>query len=187
MVDWAWHVKFSLISKSYLFASLLCLWNICETCKNGWKQSLLHILNGCAHICLPTGSCYGPWNSPVVSLVWAYLPSQSSTWYWAMDFECFCRLSTNYTYLTCWNWVCQHSVMAEATVKQHAFAIIISISNIWIPGFVYVSAIFSAVNIRHNVTHHVPGFCQTVVAWWRSWHCGVQTVSLAPFESCNGV
>ena len=32
-VDWAWHVKFNLFSKSCLFASLLRLWNICETYK----------------------------------------------------------------------------------------------------------------------------------------------------------
>ena len=48
-VDWASHVKFNLFSKSCLFASLLRLWNICETCINIWKRSLFHILNGCAH------------------------------------------------------------------------------------------------------------------------------------------
>ena len=85
-VDWAWHVKFNLFSKSCWFASLLCLWNICETCKNGWKQSLFHILNGCVLICSPTGSCHGPWNSQVVSLVWPLLASQSSTRRLAKDF-----------------------------------------------------------------------------------------------------
>ena len=50
-VDWAWHVKFNLFSKSCLFASLLRLWNICETCINIWKRSLFHILNRCAQIC----------------------------------------------------------------------------------------------------------------------------------------
>ena len=44
-VDWAWHVKFNLFSKSCLFASLLRLWNICETCKKRTKRSLFHILN----------------------------------------------------------------------------------------------------------------------------------------------
>ena len=33
-VDWAWLVKFNYFQKSCLFASLLRLWNICETCKN---------------------------------------------------------------------------------------------------------------------------------------------------------
>ena len=36
-VDWAWNVKFNLFSKSCLCASFLHLWNICETCKNGWN------------------------------------------------------------------------------------------------------------------------------------------------------
>ena len=36
-VDWAWHVKFNLFTKSCLFASLLRLWNIWETCKNEWN------------------------------------------------------------------------------------------------------------------------------------------------------
>ena len=53
-------------SKSCLFVSLLHLWNICETCKNGWNGSVFHNLNGCVHICSPTGSCHGSWNSRVV-------------------------------------------------------------------------------------------------------------------------
>ena len=81
-----WHVKLNLISKSCLFASLLRLWNICETRKNGWKRSPFHILDGCAQICLPTGSCHGPWNSRIVSLVWPLLALQSSTRPLAMDF-----------------------------------------------------------------------------------------------------
>ena len=72
-VDWAWPVKFNSFSKSCLFASLLRLWNICETCKKRMKQSLFHILNGYAHICSPTETCHGPWNSRVVSLVWPLL------------------------------------------------------------------------------------------------------------------
>ena len=85
-VDWAWHVKLNLFSKSCLFASLLRLWNICETCKKGWKRSLFHILNGCAQICSPTRSCHGPWNSRVASLVRPLLAFQSSTRRLAMDF-----------------------------------------------------------------------------------------------------
>ena len=124
-VDWAWHVRFNLFSKSCLFASLLRLWNICETCINIWKWSLFHILNGCAQICSPTVSCHGPWNSRVVSLVWPLLASQSSTRL-AMDFQCFCRLLLKCTYLTCRNFVCQHSVMVETTLKLRAFAFIVS-------------------------------------------------------------
>ena len=133
-VDWAWPVKFNLFSKSCLFASLLRLWNICEICKNGWKRSLFHILNGCALKCSPTGSCHGPWNSRIVSLPWPLLASQSSTRWLRWIFECFCRLSLNYAYLTCRNFVCQHSVMAETSVKRRAFAFICKI---------YVSAILA--------------------------------------------
>ena len=50
------------------------------------KQSLFHTLNGYAHIFLPTGSCHGPWNSRLVSLVWPLLASQSSTRRLTMDF-----------------------------------------------------------------------------------------------------
>ena len=71
--------KFNLFSKSCLFASPLSLWNIFETCKKRIKWSLFHILNGYAHIYLPIGTCHGPWNSRVVSLVWPLLASQSST------------------------------------------------------------------------------------------------------------
>ena len=69
--------NFNLFWKSCLFASLLRLWNIGETCINVWKRSLFHILNGCAQICSPTASCHGPWNSRIVSLVWPLLASQS--------------------------------------------------------------------------------------------------------------
>ena len=168
-VDWAWHVKFNLFSKSCLFASLLRLWNICETCKKRMKRSLFHVLNGYAHICSPTETCHGPWNSRVVSLVWpCWLPSplpspRLGDWQWI--FACFCRLSTNHIYLTCWNFVCQHSVMAETTVKQRAFAFItFHFQSIVLSRFVYVGAVFSAVTTCR-------GFHLTVIAWRRSWHC----------------
>ena len=43
----------------------------------------------------------------------------------------FCLLSPNYTYFTCRNCVCQHSVMTETTVKQRAFAFICPMSNMY--------------------------------------------------------
>ena len=85
-VDWAWHVKFNSFSKSCLFASLLLLWIICETCKKRMKRSLFPIVNSYAHICSPTETCHGLWNSGVISLVWPLLASQSSTRWLAMDF-----------------------------------------------------------------------------------------------------
>ena len=46
--DWASHVKFKLFPKSNLFASLLRLWNICETYENGvcptsWMAALIYV------------------------------------------------------------------------------------------------------------------------------------------------
>ena len=35
---------------------------------------------------LASGSCHGPWNSRILSLVWPLLASQFSTWRLAMDF-----------------------------------------------------------------------------------------------------
>ena len=72
-------VKCHFISKSCFFASRLHLWNICETCKNGWK----HVCSTswmAAHISVhPKASCHGPWNSRVVSLMWPLLASLSWT------------------------------------------------------------------------------------------------------------
>ena len=126
------------------FASFKYLWD-----KNGWKRSLFHILNGCALICLPTGSCYGSWNSRVVCLMWLLLASQSSTRRLAIFF-CFCRLSPNYTYLTSRNYVCQQSVIAGTTVKQRAFAYIMFDFQKWETWLRLRRAIFSAVNMRQN-------------------------------------
>ena len=61
------HVKFNFFLKFCLFASLLRLWNICETCKNGVCWTVPHRTWCRTHsdsfICTPTGSCHGPWNS----------------------------------------------------------------------------------------------------------------------------
>ena len=85
-VDSVWHVKFKLIFKilfiCFTFASLNYLWYL----QNGWNQSLFHILHGCTHACSRTGSCHGPGDSRVVSLVWPLLTSQSSTRRLVIDF-----------------------------------------------------------------------------------------------------
>ena len=86
IVHCAWHVKFNLFSKSCLFASLLRLWNIGETCINIWKTESVPHTFGCAQICSLTASCHWPWNSRVVPLVWPLLASQSSTRRLTMDF-----------------------------------------------------------------------------------------------------
>ena len=111
------------------------------------KESVPHPKWLRTYKCSPTESCHGPWKSPVVSLVWPLLAFQSTTQWFAMAFERFCRLSPNYSYLTCQNFVCQLPVMAETTVKQRAFTFICPTFNIGVPGFFYIHDIFSAVNI----------------------------------------
>ena len=84
-VDWAWHVKwliFKILFICITFASLKYLWDL----QKRVKRSLFHILNGYTHIFSPTGTCHGPWNSRVVSLVWPLLASQSSTRRLTMDY-----------------------------------------------------------------------------------------------------
>ena len=135
---------------------------------NIWKRSLFHILNGCAQICSLTASCHGPWNSRIVCLVWPLLASQTSTRRLAMDFQCFCRLSLNYTYLTCRNFISQHSAMVETTLKPRAIAFILSdFSNMYWETQRYFSA---HANIRQTSSVVMPGFRQTVFALQRSWH-----------------
>ena len=100
---------------------------------------------------------HGLWNSRVVSLVSPLLASQSSTRRLAIDFECFCRLLPNYTCLTRQNFVHQHSVMAETTLKQRAFAFnVFDFQHSGIPGFIYVGAVFNAVNITSDTMCGIP-------------------------------
>ena len=42
---------------------------------------------------------------------------------WQMDFQCLRRLSSNYTYLTCRIFVCQHSVIVETTLKLPSYRV----------------------------------------------------------------
>ena len=89
-----------------------------------------------------------------------------------MDFQCFCRLSLNYTYLTCRNFVCQLLVMFETTLKLHAFAFIVSdFSNIYWE----IQRYFSAhVNIRQTSSVvripldcvHLAEELALVAFWW---------------------
>ena len=110
-----------------------------------------------------------------------YLAFQPSTRWLAMDFLCFCRLLLNYTYLTCWNFVCQHLVMVKRRLKPRAFAFIMS-------DFQHVLgnlALFLAqVNIRLMPCRDSTRLCST---------CGevgtrsISTVSPAPLISCHWV
>ena len=83
-----------------------------------------------------------------------------------MDFEFSQIVHTSHAEIL---YACQPSVMAETTVNQRAFALIVF--NIGISGFVYISAIFITVNTMSQ--HHMTGFRQTVVAWLRSWHSSI--------------
>ena len=81
-----WHVKFNLISKSCLFASLLRLWNISETRKNRMETESVPHSKWLRTNMFTHRVCNGPWNSRVVSLVWQLLASQYSTQRLAIDF-----------------------------------------------------------------------------------------------------
>ena len=119
--DWIFHVKFNFISKSCLFASLLRLRNICETCKKGWKRSVSYPKWQCTYMFAhgvvswteKQSSCF----FSVTIADFPVLDSAIGNW-----FERFCRFSPNYTYVTYRHFLCQLSVMAEATVKQRAFS-----------------------------------------------------------------
>ena len=110
-VDRAWYVKFNSISKSYLFASLLRLWNICGTCKSRvWCTPPHHML----------AERVASWTvnqSSVVGTIWP------STRRFAVDFtRCF-KFWTNYSHLICRNFICQPSAVTETRIKQRAFAL----------------------------------------------------------------
>ena len=84
------------------------------------------------------------------------LASQSSTRRFRNGFECFCRLSPNYTYLTCQNCVCQYSVIAETTVKHRAFAFIVFDSQHWDTWLRLCRRYFSAVNTTSQTMWGIP-------------------------------
>ena len=115
-------------------------------------------------------------------LVWPLLASSPRLGDWQWIFECFYRLSPNYTYLKSRNFVCQHSVMVETTVKQRVFApLSCKISKIVIRSIVYVGAIFSAVNTTCGDSTRLltPGGEVGTVAF--------KTVSPASLILCSGV
>ena len=110
------------------------------------RHSLFHILNGSAHICSPTGSCHGPWNSRVV----CWLPSP-----WLCDWQWILNAPVGFSQIIHTSneeilYACQPSVMAVTTVNQRAFAFIVF--DIGISGFVYIGAIFVTANTSHNTT-----------------------------------
>ena len=132
---WGWlilafHVKFSIILKLCLFASLLPLWNICEPCNNGVCWTIPHCTWCRTHsdsfICTPTGSCHRPWNRLVTYLcetigVLPALKSAIGSGFYKM-LSVFVKLYSPHIqifYITT-------SAITETTVKQRSFPFICS-------------------------------------------------------------
>ena len=128
--DWAWPSMSNFILRLCLFASLLRLWNICETCKSGVCWTIPHRTWRRTHsdsfICTPTGSYHGPWNSLVTNLcetigdLPAFDSAIGSGFYKLLSV--FAKLYAPHIpifYITT-------SAITETTVKQRSFAIICS-------------------------------------------------------------
>ena len=70
--------------------------------------------------------------------------NEPSTRRFALNSTSSYRFLSNYTHLTCRNFLCQHSAITETTVKQRPFAIIWFDTRLESPGFVGVSTLFLA-------------------------------------------
>ena len=145
-IGMTFQVKSKFISKFCLFALLLHLLNICETCLA--NCSISHI---CTHslipVCTPTGSRHRLWNSLAVYLGETIGVQPASTRRVALDFTSCCRLSTYYTHLTCRNFICQYSAIVKTTVKQRPLAFILLDCQCWdSPALYRSSTIFSTIN-----------------------------------------
>ena len=129
------------------------------------EPSPFHLLNGCTQIYSPTGSCHGPRNSRFVSLVWPLPAAQSSTRRLAMDFYLITLTSHAVILHANIQWWPNNSKIACICLYRVRFP-----TCIGIPGFVYVGAIFSAVNIRQC---HIPT-CQDSARMWFAWQINWQ-------------
>ena len=127
-LSWTFHVKFNFLLKFCLFASLLRLWNICETCKNGFCWTVPHRIWCRTHsdsfICTPTGLCHWPWNSLLTYLceTIAVLPALDS----AIG-SGFYKLLSVFTKLYSSRmpiFYISTSAVTEATAQQRSFAFI---------------------------------------------------------------
>ena len=177
---WGWlsltfHVKFNFISKFCLFASLLRLWNICETWKNGVCWTIPHPTWRRTHsdsfICMPTGSCHGPWNSLVTSLceTIGVLPALDS----AIG-SGFCKLLSVSAKLYAPHIPIFHntrSPITETTVKQRSFAFFCSVSHSLINPFLHgcQHASFSLLHILTSFVRTSPITMLTNRPWHGSW------------------
>ena len=116
---------------------------------------MLHIPHGTAHIRIPlctrTMSHHRPWNSLVLYLGWTIGVRIE----FALNSTSSYRFLSNYTHLTCCNFICQHSAITETTVKQHPLAVIWFDTHWESPGFVGIHAIFSGINTWRVITGYL--------------------------------
>ena len=66
--------------------------------------------------------------------------NEPSTRWFALNSTSSYRFLSNYTHLTCLNFICQHSAITETTVKQRPLAVIWFDTHWEIPGFVGIRA-----------------------------------------------
>ena len=101
---------------------------------------MFHIPQGTAHmqilLCTWKGSRRGSWNSLVLYIVRPSELNDPSTRRLALDFTISCRFSPICTHLTWRNFICQHSAITEAIVKQRPLAFILFDFHCETPGSV---------------------------------------------------
>ena len=68
----------------------------------------------------------------------------ASTWWLTLDFTSFCGFLPYQTHLACRNFICQHSVIAQTTVKQRPLAFILFKFQCWDSPAFHLSELFSA-------------------------------------------
>ena len=93
---------------------------------------LFHIPHGFTHMLIPNMHAERVaiyiWTMKQSSfLFWSDHWSSASLWLrdWHWIFTSSYRFSPNYTHLTYWNFICQHSAITKTTVKQHPLAFIL--------------------------------------------------------------
>ena len=149
---------------------------------------MLHIPYGTAHI---YGFLYARGQCRTIDreTVYFYIlvgPSEfnePSTRRFALNSTSSYRFLSNYTHLTCLNFICQHSAITETTVKQRPLAVIWFDTHWEIPGFVVselgIHAIFSGINTWRVITGYL--VCSTFELASCIW-----PISLLANRPCHG-
>ena len=109
--------------------------------------------------------------------------NEPSTRRFALNSTSSYRFLSNYTHLTCLNFICQHSAITETTVKQRPLAVIWLDTHWEIPGFVVselgIHAIFSGINTWRVITGYL--VCSTFELASCIW-----PISLLANRPCHG-